>query len=119
MIGHKCHIHIHFVAYRKKFLESINTFGRNRGLELETMILRDKDGERLIINATAPHTFAELNKAEKKRVTQTSIWKDLNRIGDLVYSSIAQLGSLPPASHIKQHEQILNLSLPEFLEVVS
>ena len=59
-------------AYRKKFLEAINTFGINRGLELETMILRDKDGERLVINATVPHTFAELNKAEKKRVTQTS-----------------------------------------------
>ena len=105
-------------AYRKKFLEAINTFGSNRGLELETMILRDKDGERLVINASAPHTFPNLNKAEKKRVTQTSIWKDLNRIADQVYSSIAQLGSLPPASHINQHEQILNLSLPELLEVI-
>ena len=104
-------------AYRQKFLQAINTFGSNRGLELETMILRDKDGERLVINATAPHTFPNLNKAEKKRVTQTSIWKDLNRIADQVYSSIAQLGSLPPATHIKQHEQILNLSLPEILEV--
>ena len=104
-------------AYKDKFQEPINRFGTNRGLVLETMTLRDADGERLVVNAEPQRKYEELLPAQKKRVVQTSRWKDLNRVPDRVYSSIANNNSLPAASHVKEYEKELNAQLPEIKQV--
>ena len=104
-------------AYREKFREQIDTFGSNRRLVMESLTLRDGDGERLVVNAEPPRMYKDLLPAEKKRVARTSQWKDLNRVGDRVYSSIPSDGSLPPATHVKSYETELNESLPPIHEV--
>ena len=98
-------------------MEPVNNFGRNRGLELEQLVLTDQDGEQLVVRARQPNTFPNLNPAEKKRVESASRWKDLNRIPDRVYSSAPKTGSLPPASHVKQHEHTLNAQLDDIQQV--
>ena len=104
-------------AYKEKFKEPINTFGANRSLVLETMTLRDIDGERLVMNAEPPRKYEDLLPAQKKRVAHNSRWKDLNRVPVRVYSSIANNSSLPAASHVKEYEKELNAQLPEIQQV--
>ena len=104
-------------AFRNQFKDAIDSYGSNRGLVMESITLRDHDGERLIVNAERPHTYENLNRAEKTRVAQTSQWKDLNRVSDRVYSSLAKNTSLPPAAHLKKYETALNATLPPISEV--
>ena len=106
-------------AYREKFTETINQFGANRGLELEQLVLKDSDGERVVVNAQPPNTFENLNQGERKRLARASRWKDLNRLGYRVYASAGKVAELPPASHIKQHEQMLNAGLDPIHQVTA
>ena len=95
-------------AYRHKVVDSINHYGANRGLTVKKLVLEDKSGRELEVNARKPHTYEELNQEEKKCVETASLWKDTNRIADRVYSSLANVGTFPAAAHVKQHEQEVN-----------
>ena len=104
-------------AFRDEFRESIDTFGRNRGLQMQSITLLDSNGDQVVVNAQRPHTYDNLSAAERKRVAFVSQWKDLNRVSDRVYSSIAKSACLPPASHIKRYEFELNDAMPTIHEV--
>ena len=105
-------------AYREEFRDKIDMFGTNRELSLHSITLINKEGEQLIVRAEPPHTYENLNPAEKKLVMQTSQWKDLNRIADRVYAAIVSISpTLPPSSHVKQYELTLNETLPPITEV--
>ena len=104
-------------AYREEFRERINTFGSNRQLVMESLVLRDPDGERLVVNAELPRKYEDLLPAQRKRVAETSRWKDLNRVPDCVYSSVAKNGSLPAALHVKMYKKELNAGLPPITQV--
>ena len=105
-------------AYKERFKDGINAFGQNRGLQLEQIILRDDDGERMIVNGERPHTFSNLTKGEKRRVDRTLRWKDLHRISDQTYASIKKTNGLPAASHIKQQERQLNERVSKIHQVL-
>ena len=107
------------VAYKDKFQSDINTFGKSRGLELEQLILRDEDGEQLVINAERRRTFDNLTKGEKRRVDKVLRWKDLKRISDDAYAAVKRTTGpgLPAASHIKQQERIMNERIPDVEQV--
>ena len=95
-------------AYRHNVVDGINHYGANRGLTVKKLVLEDKSGRELEVNARKPHTYEELNQEEKKCVETASLWKDTNRIADRVYSSLANVGTFPAAAHVKQHEQEVN-----------
>ena len=103
-------------AYKDRFKDGINSFGQNRGLQLEQLILQNEDGERVVVNAERPRTFENLTKGEKKRVDRVLRWKDLHRIPDKSYPP-AKSSGLPPASHIKQQEKLVDEKLAEIHQV--
>ena len=72
--------------------------------------MRDEDGEQLVVNAELRHTFDNLTKGEKRRVDKVLRWKDMKRISDAAYAAVKKTTGprLPPASHIKQQEQVMN-----------
>jgi outer membrane murein-binding lipoprotein Lpp len=107
-------------AYKKKFVEDVNNYGETRGLVVDKIILRDKDGvsdERLEINAERANTFQNLTPGERKAVQKASRWKDRHRISDKCYSELAKVASLPKASHVKQHEGELNQQIGQIHQV--
>ena len=104
-------------AYKKRFVDEVNKFGETRELTLDKMILKDKDGETLVVNAEPHRTFENLTPAEKKRVERASFLKDKNRVSDKVYASVVKESSLPPSSHVKQHEKQLNKEVGEIFQV--
>ena len=106
-------------AYNNQFKDKINSYGETRGLMLECLILRDENGDQLIVNAERPHTFENLTPGEKRRVDRVLRWKDLKRISDAAYAEIKRADgtSLPASSHIKQQEKHLNGLLPTFHQV--
>ena len=106
-------------AYRHNVVEGINHYGENRGLTVKKLVLEDKSGRELEVNARKPHTYEELNQEEKKRVETASLWKDTNRIADRVYSSLANVGTFPAALHVKQHEAEVNKQVGVVLPVNS
>ena len=55
-------------SYRERLADKINHYGDARGLCLETLVLRDKDGRQLKVNAEKPRTYAELKPEERRRV---------------------------------------------------
>ena len=87
-------------AYKKRFVEEVNTFGETRGLVLDKMILRDENGEPMMVNSVRPNTFENLTPVERKRVERASFLKDANRVSDRVYASVVKESSLPPSSHV-------------------
>ena len=103
-------------AFKERFKDGINSYGENRGLQLEQLILQNDDGERLVVNGERPRTFENLTKGEKKRVDRVLRWKDLHRIPDKSYPP-AKASGLPPASHIKQQEKLVNEKLGEVHQV--
>ena len=48
-------------SYREKVANEINSFGENRGLVVQSLILRDEEGRQLEVNAEKPNTYATLN----------------------------------------------------------
>ena len=85
---------------------------------VEKLVLRDEEtGKQLEVNTEKHRTFEQLNEDERRRVANASQWKDKNRVSDQSQSTLGNLGTLPPASHIKQHEKILNEQLGEILTV--
>ena len=103
-------------AYREKAQE-LNKFGENRGLVVDEIILRDENGRKVPINIQKPRTYPNLTAEEKSEVETASAWKDLNRLSDKAYSSMTKIGSIPPASHVKQHETEVNALLQPILPV--
>ena len=103
-------------AYRVK-AEELNEFGANRELVVKEIILRDENGKKVPINIQKPHTFPNLTAEEKSEVETASAWKDLNRLSDKAYSSMTKIGSIPPASHVKQYEAEVNAQLEPILPV--
>jgi len=53
-------------AYRQKFVPAINAFGRNRELEVEKLILRDREGERVVVNAAPSYANDTLDATERQ-----------------------------------------------------
>ena len=104
-------------AYKKRFVKEVNKFGKTRELTLDKMILKDKDGETLVVNAEPHRTYENLNPAEKKRVERASFLKDKNRVLDRVYALLVKDSSLPPSSHVKQHKKDLNKEVGEIFQV--
>ena len=105
-------------AYKKRFVEEINQFGETRGLVMEKLILRDADGENYVVNSQRPNTFENLTPAEKKRVERASFLKDSARMSDKVYAAAVKDASLPPSSHVKAHEKILNAEVGPIHQVL-
>ena len=95
-------------AYRQHIVEGVNNYGENRGLTLKKLVLEDESGQELEVNARKPHKYEELNPFEKKKVETASLWKDTNRVSNKIYSSLSNVGTLPAASHVKQHEREVN-----------
>ena len=107
-------------SYKETFVDKMNQYGENRGLVVEKLVLRDEaSGKQLHVNAEKHRTFEQLTEDERRRVAKASQWKDLNRVSDRSQSTLGNLGSLPPASHVKQHEKHLNDQLEEILTVLS
>lgn len=104
-------------AYKKRFVEEVNKYGETRGLVLDKMILRDENGEIMVVNSVRPNTFENLTPAERRRVERASFLKDANRISDRVYAAAVKESSLPPSSHVKQHEKELNKEVGEIYQV--
>ena len=105
-------------AYKKRFVEEINKFGETRGLVVEKLILRDEAGEPLVINSERANTYENLTPAERKKVERASFWKDSSRISDRVYAAAVKDANLPPSSHVKAHEKVLNAEVGEIHQVI-
>ena len=103
-------------AYREKAQE-LNEFGANRGLTVKEIILRDENGCKVPVNVEKPHTYPNLTPQEKSEVETACAWKDVNRISDRVYSTLTKIGSIPPASHVKEYEKEVNSQLGPILPV--
>ena len=105
-------------SYRETFVEQVNNFGEKRGLEVEKIILREKEsGQQLEVNAEKPHRYDELNDDERRRVKLASRWKDKERMSDRGQSTLSHCGRLPPAKHVKAFERELNAKLGEIQSV--
>ena len=91
-------------AYKQKIFDDVNSFGKNRGLVVDKLVLRDENGRTLEVNQSRANTYENLNDEERKRVTKASAWKDQKRISDAVYSSLCNVGQFPAATHVKAYE---------------
>ena len=106
-------------AYKEHVVDEVNNFGKNRGLVVEKLVLRDEEGYQVEVNACKANTYENLNAAEKKRVEIASRWKDRTRNSDRAYSSLSKVGTFPAASHVKSYEQELNGQVGKILPVKS
>ena len=104
-------------AIKRKFADPVNDFVAPRNLRLQQMTFVDPDGERLQVQVEPTNTYANLTKAEKRRVELASRWKDLNRISDRVYAAAKQVSDLAPLSHVKFYEAELNKQIQPIQQV--
>ena len=103
-------------AYKAK-VQELNDFGANRGLVVNQIILRDENGKKVPINVEKPHNYANLTDEERSAVATASAWKDINRLSDKAYSSMTNIGKIPPAAHVKSYEKEVNNQLGPILPV--
>ena len=105
-------------SIKSTFFNDINVYGKNRGIEVEKLVLRDAEtGKRLEVNAERSHTYENLLPDEKRRVKAASRWKDRTRSSDETYSSLNEVGEFPAASHVKSYEKEVNSMIGEVLPV--
>ena len=79
--------------------------------------LRDENYKKVPINVEKPHNYDNLTNEERSAVATASSWKDINRLSDKAYSSMTNIGTIPPAAHVKRYEKEVNSQLGPILPV--